>query len=215
MRDHYPPFSTCWPAHPTRRPTLDMIRLIGSFLAVSNVPQPGGCISGRTLLFPATNPVDTPPRAFPPSLPSRTVTRTAHSAFIFPHWNERQTTPPCLSAVSIPFAFYPSLSQSHCESLPLQPFRHSLTFLRQLSPSCVLVQLFAPFQPCTTTFQPSLALISLVLSTGCPDILPPIHFGTSATVKGDPQVSHFIVLVLLFQNPCCPHLSRVAETPPI
>ncbi len=109
-----------------------------------------------------------------PCLPCSMAARPPHSAFIFPLRNERQAAPSCPSTVSIPFAFYPSLSQSHCESLPLQSLRHSLTFLRQLSPSCVLIQIFEPSQPCNTAVQPSL---SLVLSTGCqPDNLPPCTF---------------------------------------
>ncbi len=104
-----------------RTTNLAMVRLIGSFLADSNVPQPGNCISGHTLLLPAPNPVDIPPRSSLPFFTSNKAVSIHHLAFIFPLWKERQATPPCPSAASIPSAFYVSFPPYHCESLPLQP----------------------------------------------------------------------------------------------
>ncbi len=73
---------------PYKATNLDTIRLIGSFLAVSNVPQPGDCILGDTLLFSAPNAVGIPSRTPIPSFSSSKATLTAHSAFIVPLWNE-------------------------------------------------------------------------------------------------------------------------------
>ncbi len=79
------PSLPCLSTHTTRRP-IWIRSSYGSFLAVSNVPQPGDCITEHTLphspthtlLLPAPNPVDTSPRASFPSFSSSKATRTAH-----------------------------------------------------------------------------------------------------------------------------------------
>ncbi len=176
------------PAHPTRRPSLETACLIGSCLAVSNVPQPGDCISEHTrTALPSTKPSGHPAMSLPSLFTKQTSNQDSSLSFHLALELVRSLSPHD-SAVSTPFAFYPSISQSHCKSLPLQPLRHSLTFLWQLSPSYVLVQLFA--QHCNST-QP--CTIFNVLPTGCLDYHPLFLFGTRATLKEDLQVPRSVL----------------------
>ncbi len=82
------------------------------------------------LLFPAPHPVDSPRRASIPSFPSSKAARIAHSAFIFPLWNERQASPHmspyCLESFHL-LRVTPSISLQPVASAPLASFSYNIT----------------------------------------------------------------------------------------